>query len=77
MAILHVRTQFNLSDVGAVSGESAADISTDATKRGTGDAGYAEFLAALGTHYSTTFTPYSIEFANALNVQIIVFEGVV
>ena len=76
MALQFIRTQFNLSEIGAVSGGSAADVVSGAN-RGTGEIGYNEFLAAVESETGVNFTLHDIEFARDLNTQIIVFDDTV
>lgn len=72
MAWRHFKTQFNLSLVGTASGESAADIINDANKRGDGQAGFDEFLAALPTYFSGTATILHVQLTEENRTQIIV-----
>lgn len=72
MSWMHFKTQFNLSIDGAASGESASDVVNDPSKRGTGRAGYDEFLQALETHFATTADVFGVHFSEETRTQVLV-----
>jgi hypothetical protein len=72
MALKHFRSTFDLNVAGAASGEAAATILTTISARGTGDAGFAEFLTSLETVYPTTHVIYSVAVREETRHQLIV-----